>query len=47
MLLFSELESIEKKGYSDITANEDVSNIKEKLLGNAYKALFRYLLFNQ
>lgn len=39
LLLNSELESDSIEGYSDITADEALKNIKEKLLGNAYQSL--------
>ncbi|XJS09820.1 MurR/RpiR family transcriptional regulator [Aerococcaceae bacterium WGS1372] len=39
LMLSSELSSLNKKGYSDITENESFTEIKNKLLGNAHQAL--------
>lgn len=39
LMISSELSSLDKKGYSDITEDENFVEIKEKLLGNAHQAL--------
>lgn len=39
LMLYKEADSEEVLGYSDITADETLEEIKEKLLGNAYQSL--------